>query len=100
MNESGSPRARTNDDGSVDVWARGRRLHFPGAGGRPTVTEDETPADAGELPAAVRVDDGDVVTMVNHDDWLVRLSADTVDVTRARARLGTLRVFSRRPRGG
>jgi hypothetical protein len=100
VNGDALPRACTNADGSVDVWVRGRRLHFPGAGRQPTVTEEQAPADAGDLPADVRIDLGDVVTMVSRDGWYVRLGADTVDVNRTRARRSVIRIFSRRPGNG
>jgi hypothetical protein len=89
------PRGRRNDDGSVDVWTAGRRLHFPGGGRRPTVTDDEPPADAGKLPHGVRIDVGDPVTIVGYDGWYARVGASGVDVNRARADRRTHRVFRR-----
>ena len=89
------PCGRRSDDGSVDVWIAGRRLHFPGGGRRPTVTDDESPADAGKLPGGVRVDVGDPVTIVGYDGWYARIAASGVDVSRARADRRTHRVFRR-----
>jgi hypothetical protein len=89
------PRGRSNSDGSVDVWIAGRRLHFPGGGRRPTVTDEEPPADAGELPRSVRADVGDTVTIVGYDGWYARIAASGVSVNRARADRRTSRVFRR-----
>ena len=89
------PRGRTNDDGSVDVWIAGRRLHFPGDGRLPTVTDDEAPADAGKLPDGVRVDLGDPVTIVGYDGWYARIAAAGVHVNRARADRRIHRIFRR-----
>jgi hypothetical protein len=94
------PRARENDDGSVDVWLRGRHLHFPGGGREPTVADaDQAPAGAGEVPRDVLLDVGDPVTTVGYDGWLVRLSDSNVAINRSKARRGIGRVFKLSPRG-
>jgi hypothetical protein len=91
-----TPRARKNDDGSVDVWLRAHRLHFPGGGREPTVTaEEQPPAAAGEVPRDVVLDVGDPVTTVSYDGWYVRLSASGVHVNRSQARRPVGKVFHR-----
>lgn len=92
------PRARKNQDGSVDIWLRGRRLHFPGGGREPSVTDEaQAPADGDEVPGDVLLDVGDPVTTVSHDGWYVRLSGSDVIINRTRARRsGGRGVFSRR----
>jgi hypothetical protein len=90
-----APRSRTSDDGSVDIWIAGRRVHFPGGGRRPTVTDDEPPADADKLPDGVRVDVSDHVTIVGYDGWYARIAGSGVEVNRARAGRRTYRVFRR-----
>jgi hypothetical protein len=90
------PRGRKNDDGSVDVWVGLRRLHFPGGGGRPIVTEnDPPPFDAVGMPADVLVDVGDRVTIVSHSGWYARLTASGVEMNRTRARRRPHRIFRR-----
>jgi hypothetical protein len=90
------PRGRKNEDGSVDVWVGLRRLHFPGGGGRPIVTEDDPPPfDAVGMPGEVLVDVGDPVTMVSYDGWYARLTASGVATNRTRARRHLRWIFRR-----
>lgn len=87
MTDDQAPRARENDDGSVDIWLCGHQLHFPGGGGKPAVLDaDLVPDEAAELPSGVLLDIGDPVTTVSYDGWYVRLSATGIDINRTRAR--------------
>jgi hypothetical protein len=96
VNGDQTPRARENDDGSVDVWLRAHRLHFPGGGREPIVTDDEQPpTDAGEVPRDVLLDVGEPVTTVSYDGWYVRLSPAGVNINQSRARRPLSRVFNR-----
>ena len=94
------PRARTGPGESVDIWLRGHRLHFPGGGREPTVTEEgQVPPEAGDLPDDVLLDIGDPVTTVSRDGWYVRLSPSGVTVNRTKARRPGGRLY-RMSRGG
>ena len=94
MNGENAPRGRRNGDSSIDVWLRGRRLTFPGGGLEPTVTDEARPPDdATALPPEVRVDVGNVVTMISYDGWYARVSADDVTINRTKARRSSGRIF-------
>lgn len=96
MNTEGPPRARSNADGSLDVWLRGRRVRFPGGSQRPTVTDDDPPPAAGALPDDVLTDLAERMATVGYDGWYVRLGESKVEINRTRARLiSGQRVFGR-----
>jgi hypothetical protein len=80
------PCACENADGSLDIWARGHRLHFPGDGRKPTITKEATaPAEADALPADVLTDLADAMTTISYDGWFVRFSPSTTDINRTKA---------------
>ena len=89
-------RGRRNSDGSVDVWLRGRRVHFPGDGERPTVTDDDAPPAQGALPDDVLSDLSETMATVSYDGWYVRLGESRLEINRTRARqISGRRKFSR-----
>jgi hypothetical protein len=101
VTEDDRPLARVNPDRSVEVWIRGRRVRFPGAGKRPEITDaQEPPADAGPLPGDVLSEVSSAVTIISYDGWLVRAGDEAVQVLRTRARRSPGRVFSRFGRRG
>ena len=96
MNGEHPSRARANGDGSLDVWVRGRRLHFPGGGRKPSIADDATPpAEAGEVPNDVLTDLAQAMTTVSHDGWYIRFSPSVLEINRTRARRFPTRVFYR-----
>lgn len=101
MTDEDRPLARVNPDRSVDVWTRGRHVHFAGKGKKPQVTDaEEPPADAGPLPDDVLSEVSSAVTIISYDGWLVRGGDDVVQVVPTRARRSPGRVFSRFGRRG
>jgi len=86
MNAEARLRGRRNADGSVDVWLRGRRVHFPGNGQPPTVTEDDAPPARGALPDDVLSDLSETMATVSYDGWYVRLGESKLEINRTRAR--------------
>jgi hypothetical protein len=88
-------RGRLNPDGSVEVWARGKRIRFPGDGQEPEVTEQGPPDDVSGMPKDVRSDVSASMTTVSYDGWYVRFGAAKVTIRRTLARVDRGVVYSR-----
>jgi hypothetical protein len=95
--DADSPLAHHNDDGSLDVWARGRLVRFPGGGKKPAVVEGALPPEeAGPLPDEVGCEVTADLTFLSHDGWLVSITADRAEVLPSNPNSTTGRVFYQR----
>lgn len=99
MEVNDQPLARSNSDGSLDIWTRGRRVRLPGEHGEPSTADDPTPPeDAGPLPADARCEVTRELTFISYRGWLVRSTDPAIEVLPSKPRRMPTRVYSRMAR--